>query len=158
MGVLFTFPSRYSFTIGHCLVFSLSRWSSILPAGFLVSCRTQDQARASFHFAYGTLTLYRIPSHVFLLFLPCTSLACPITPVFSGLGSSAFARHYLRNRSYFLFLQVLRCFTSLRLALFPVSTFRLTGSPIRISAAPFACLLLTAAFRRLLRPSSPDSA
>ena len=33
-----------------------------------------------------------------------------------GLGSSAFARRYLRNRSYFLLLQVLRCFSSLRLA------------------------------------------
>ena len=35
---------------------------------------------------------------------------------FDGLGSSAFARRYLRNRSYFLLLQVLRCFSSLRLA------------------------------------------
>ena len=31
-----------------------------------------------------------------------------------GLGSSAFARHYLRNHSYFLFLRVLRCFSSPR--------------------------------------------
>ena len=30
----------------------------------------------------------------------------------SGLGSSAFARHYLRNHCYFLFLRVLRCFSS----------------------------------------------
>ena len=29
-----------------------------------------------------------------------------------GLGSSAFARRYLRNRSFFLFLRVLRCFSS----------------------------------------------
>ena len=29
-----------------------------------------------------------------------------------GLGSCAFARHYLRNRFYFLFLRVLRCFSS----------------------------------------------
>lgn len=35
-GVLFTFPSRYSFTIGHQLVFSLGRWSSQLPTGFHV--------------------------------------------------------------------------------------------------------------------------
>ena len=35
-----------------------------------------------------------------------------------GLGSSAFARHYLRNHYCFLFLQVLRCFSSLRLPLF----------------------------------------
>ena len=31
-----------------------------------------------------------------------------------GLGSSAFARHYSQNRFFFLFLQVLRCFSSLR--------------------------------------------
>ena len=29
-----------------------------------------------------------------------------------GLGSSAFARHYLRNRFFFLFLRLLRCFSS----------------------------------------------
>ena len=29
-----------------------------------------------------------------------------------GLGSSAFARRYLRNRCFFLFLRVLRCFSS----------------------------------------------
>ncbi len=32
----------------------------------------------------------------------------------SGLGSSAFARHYSRNHSYFLFLWVMRCFSSPR--------------------------------------------
>ena len=32
----------------------------------------------------------------------------------SGLGSSCFARHYFRNRCYFLFLWVLRCFSSPR--------------------------------------------
>ena len=29
-----------------------------------------------------------------------------------GLGFSDFARHYFRNRSFFLFLRVLRCFSS----------------------------------------------
>ena len=32
----------------------------------------------------------------------------------TGLGSSPFARHYWGNHCYFLFLQVLRCFSSLR--------------------------------------------
>ena len=44
-GVLFTFPSRYWFTIAHQGVFSLSRWSSILPSGFLVPRRTQGLPR-----------------------------------------------------------------------------------------------------------------
>jgi hypothetical protein len=30
-GVLFTFPSRYFFAIGHQVVFSLRRWSSLIP-------------------------------------------------------------------------------------------------------------------------------
>jgi hypothetical protein len=44
-GVLFTFPSRYWFTIGHQVVLSLGRWSSRIPTGFLVSRRTQEPAR-----------------------------------------------------------------------------------------------------------------
>ena len=32
----------------------------------------------------------------------------------TGLGSSSFARHYSRNRVFFLFLWVLRCFSSPR--------------------------------------------
>lgn len=41
-GVLFTFPSRYYFSIGHQGVFSLGRWSSLLPTGFHVSRGTLD--------------------------------------------------------------------------------------------------------------------
>ena len=42
LGVLFTFPSRYWFTIGHGRVFSLRRWSSWIPTGFLVSRSTWE--------------------------------------------------------------------------------------------------------------------
>ena len=53
-----------------------------------------------------------------------------------GLGFSPFARHYWGNHSYFLFLQVLRCFSSLRWP--PPSggccRFAATGCPIRRSA------------------------
>jgi len=43
----------------------------------------------------------------------------PTTPTSKlvGLGSSRFARRYSGNRIFFLFLQVLRCFSSLRLPL-----------------------------------------
>ena len=51
-----------------------------------------------------------------------------------GLGSSAFARHYSRNHYCFLFLRLLRCFSS---AGSPPSkgcqAFNLTGCPIRKS-------------------------
>ena len=54
----------------------------------------------------------------------------------AGLGSSPFARRYWGNRCYFLFLQVLRCFSSLRS---PPENLRMRGSlppgcPIRTSA------------------------
>ena len=41
-AVLFTFPSRYCFTIGHQVVFSLWRWSSQFPTRFHVPRGTLD--------------------------------------------------------------------------------------------------------------------
>ena len=43
--MLFTFPSRYSFTIGLTGVFSLAGWSRRIRAGFHVSRVTQDTDR-----------------------------------------------------------------------------------------------------------------
>ena len=45
-GVLFTFPSWYSFAIGHRLVFSLAEWSPRVRAGFHVSRPTRDPGGA----------------------------------------------------------------------------------------------------------------
>ena len=49
-AVLFTFPSRYWFTIGRQDVFSLRRWSSLIPTGFHVSRGTWGIALALFRF------------------------------------------------------------------------------------------------------------
>ncbi len=49
-GVLFTFPSRYLFTIGHQGVFRLRRWSSQIHTGFLGPRATWDTARESLRF------------------------------------------------------------------------------------------------------------
>src|SRR5262249_26715562 len=46
-GALFTFPSRYWFTIGHQGVFRLRRWSSQIHTGFLGPRATWDTARKS---------------------------------------------------------------------------------------------------------------
>ncbi len=47
------------------------------------------------------------------------------------LGSSDFARHYFRNRGFFLFLEVLRCFSSLRWHLLRDDTaYTISGFPI----------------------------
>ena len=61
-GVLFTFPSRYWFTIGHQVVLSLGRWSSRIPTGFLVSRCTQVPLTVRIDFAYGAVTLSGRPS------------------------------------------------------------------------------------------------
>ena len=80
-----------------------------------------------------------------------------------GLASSAFARHYSRNLVWFLFLRVLRCFSSprsLRLTMYSSSDHWFFISVVsqfgdlRIEAY----LQLPAAYRSLSRPSSaPDA-
>ena len=61
-GVLFTFPSRYWFAIGLERVFSLTRGSSQIHAGFLGPRITWETATGErFAFAYGTFTLYGSP-------------------------------------------------------------------------------------------------
>ena len=72
-----------------------------------------------------------------------STIAGPTTPVSpegdTGLGCSDFARHYSRNRGFFLFLQVLRWFTSLGLLVLdygfiePYGGFTSMGFPIRKS-------------------------
>ena len=81
----------------------------------------------------------------------------------SGLGSSAFARRYLRNRVFFLFLRVLRCFSSPGSLHAPMCSARDTlGLPMWV--APFGYLRISGyvrlpeAFRSLSRPSSALSA
>ena len=56
-GVLFTFPSRYWFAIGHKRVFSLREWSPWIHTGFHVSGITRvSSRRRPIHFAYRTIT------------------------------------------------------------------------------------------------------
>ena len=133
-GVLFTFPSRYWFTIGLSGVFSLTRWCWQIPTGFLRSRGTQGITSAALH--------------------TCTGLS-PISPGFPpgstsrrrshivtlqpqhcrnniGLGSFPFARHYLGNHYYFLLLRLLRCFSSARSRIIQ-HTFSMLGCPIRKS-------------------------
>ena len=102
-GVLFTFPSRY---------YSLSViWSYLAlrdgPRAFRQDSSCPDVLRIPlvtlFDLPFKTVrltsqVLYRGP-------YPADISVC-------GLGSSDFARHYFRNRFYFLFLRVLRCFSS----------------------------------------------
>ena len=60
-GVLFTFPSRYWFTIGLSRVFSLSGWSRRIHTGFHVTRATQGTAVPVPSFPYGAFTLCGAP-------------------------------------------------------------------------------------------------
>ena len=52
-GVLFNFPSRYLYTIGHQVVFSLTHWSGQIPAEFHVLYGTRV---CNHHFTRLSLT------------------------------------------------------------------------------------------------------
>src|SRR5690606_1638585 len=99
-GVLFTFPSRYWFTIGHGLVFSLTRWSSQIPTGFHVSRRTRESSRSIGFFAYRAFTFYGRAFQQRSTNPADTTLRShnPEWTYPLGLGCSPFARRYLGNR------------------------------------------------------------
>jgi hypothetical protein len=95
--VLFTFPSRYSFTIGHIGVFSLGGWSPQFHARFLVPGVTQEHHYARFIvFNYRALTVYGSPFQENSLDVAVRVRGSynPGAPKGPGLGSAPFARRY----------------------------------------------------------------
>ena len=68
----------------------------------------------SFHIQDFHLLWFTFPGNSTNLILGFIDNPNPKYITTSGLGSSCFARHYFRNRYYFLFLWVLRCFSSPR--------------------------------------------
>ena len=115
-------------------------------------------------FTYGAFTLCgRLSQNRSVSFRE--SLRQSVTPecTHSGLGSSAFARRYLRNRVFFLFLRVLRCFSSPG-SLPYVMDWRMDDRGVLCRVSPFrdlrikGYLLLPEAFRSLSRLSSALSA
>ena len=111
-GVLFTFPSQYYALSVTEWYLALEGGPSAFPQGFsclvvlrillgvfLISC-----TRLSLSLAGLSRPFYYLPHcHIAVHTPSCTH---------NGLGSSAFARRYLRNRCFFLFLRLLRCFSS----------------------------------------------
>ena len=100
LGVLFTFPSRYLYTIGHWVVLRLGEWSPHVQTELHVFRPTRIHFIICY--VYGTITLFCWFFHIIPLKLQMT------------LAWSDFARHYFRSLFWFPFLQVLRCFSSLR--------------------------------------------
>jgi hypothetical protein len=115
-GVLFTFPSRYWFTIGLSGVFSLTGWCRQIPTRRLRPRGTQDTTNSLTSYPYAALMLFGRASHP--VQVPVSSYIVVLLPPYCrnsmGLGSFHFARHYSGNHCYFLFLCLLRCFSSAR--------------------------------------------
>ena len=139
-GVLFTFPSQYCALSVTEEYLALRGGPRLFPQGFscpvvlwILLCTLTLRVRGfhplrppfpgAFCCTYARLPQSRTP--------PCTH---------GGLGSSHSARRYFGNRSFFLFLRLLRCFSSPGI---PPHSYGFTvryirspyvGSPIQISA------------------------
>ena len=113
LWVLFTFPSRYYSTIGHQVVFRLRGWSPCLPTAI---------SRVPRYSGYmPIIEIFRIrDSHSLWSAFPyCSSkslwlYACPkpVQYCYWRLAFFAFAHHYSQNHCCFLFLRLLRWFSS----------------------------------------------
>ena len=148
--MLFTFPSQYSYAIGLTRVFSLTGWSRRIRAEFLVFRVTQDTTRPEQDSCKGLSPAMVCLSRQFHSPLPYHDV------VLQPLRGVATTQVWALPRSlattggiivYFLFLRVLRCFSSPRwpLSLDRCHAFSVTGCPIRKSRgqgifAPNPCL------------------
>ena len=112
-GVLFTFPSRYFSAIGHQGVFSLGRWSALLPTGFLVSGGTLDSSLVSQSFTYRTVTFFGPAfQRGSTRLLDDYAGPQPQRYFYPWFGLLPFRSPLLRKSMLFLFLRLLRCFSS----------------------------------------------
>ena len=111
-GVLFTFPSRY---------YALSVTKSYLALGGGPPCFPPDSSCLAVLWYQLSFRSFRLRAF-YPLWRSFPALFCsylrdkcwPTTPrsKLLGLGSFPFARRYSGNRCFFLFLPVLRCFSS----------------------------------------------
>ena len=139
----------------------------------MVPARSHKVSRVSWYsgyrlvistFRYGAFTLsgWLSQNHSAIR---STHLLQSVTPLctHNGLGSSHFARRYSGNRCFFLFLRVLRCFSSPGSLHTPMYSVHDDGGLLR-QVSPFrnrwvnGYLLLTIAYRSLSRLSSALSA
>ncbi len=139
--MLFTFPSQYLFTIGLSGVFSLGGWSPHIQTGFHVSRPTLSSLMYTF----------RVQDyHLLRLFFPEHS-----SKYIKAFGLIRFRSPLLTESLRFLFLRVLRCFSSPGLLCLRSNTSSMYW------VAPFghlginSCVPIPRAFRSLPRPSSP---
>ena len=154
-------------------VFSLGRWSSRIPTGFLVPRGTWDPLVGFRLFAYRAVTSCGGPFQTASAKPTALLRESPATPSLlarPGLGSPLFARRYWGVRFFFLFLRLLRCFSSpgaprtLMCSVYGDEGLPPPGCPIRISAdrcllaAPRSFSQLAASFVGLRAPRHPPYA
>ena len=172
--MLFTFPSRYWYTIGLTGVFSLAGWARQIRAGLLVSRVTQDTTKLHSGSYTGlspsmielSRTFYSLFEYYDVVLQPqiciATHLVWALPRSLATTGGIIWAlpRSLATTGgiiSYFLFLEVLRCFSSLRS---PPNLCQ-DNSPSDYWVVPFGNprikghLHLPQAYRSLSRPSSP---
>ena len=114
-------PSRGAFhlsltvlsAIGHQGVFSLGGWSPLLPTGFHVSGGTLDTSHISQSFTYRTFTFFG-PTFQRGSIRSLDDYAGPQPPgyFYPRFGLFPFRSPLLRKSMLFLFLRLLRCFSS----------------------------------------------
>ena len=150
--MLFTFPSRYWFAIGLSGVFSLTGWSRRIRAELLVLRVTQDTTRPHLAsvtgFSPSVIKLSRTFSSQFeyhgVVLLP---LMCVATHQVWALPRSLATTGGIIV--YFLFLRVLRCFSSPRLPLYTV--VQITGlQPAGLSHSEILGSMVICTYPRLI--------
>ena len=112
LTLLFTFPSRYSFTIGHNVYLALECGHPRFLPEFAVSESTQESPRSNLGFVYTAFTFFGQVFHPVLLpqLVPYWS---PTTPTRRWVWALSFSLvAYSGNLVRFLFLWVLRYFSS----------------------------------------------
>ena len=153
------------FAIGHWVVFRLGGWALRLHTGFhvsgttlvpSVSIKVSSTGVSPSSLSFSKTVRLPLLNHVRWSATPENKS--------SGLASFPFARRYLGNRCFFLFLGLLRCFSSPRSLLTDYLFHLWMTTHYRRRVPPFGYLwiigylLLPAAFRSLSRPSSAPSA
>ena len=115
--MLFTFPSRYWYAIGLTGVFSLTGWSRRIRAEFLVFRVTQDTTRLQRASSTGLSPSMVVLSRTFLSQASCHSVVLQPHGCVATIMVWALPRSLATTGGItfcFLFLEVLRCFSSLR--------------------------------------------
>ena len=108
--MLFTFPSRYLFTIGRQLVFSLTPWSAWIHAKLHLDRITQGLPRRARIFDYGPLTLYGAIFHSLHLIVALSHRGPTTPPASRWFGLFRFRSPLLTESHSFSFPPVTEMF------------------------------------------------